>query len=82
MFGPRARSAIWEWHHAKGIETTGYLSRDEAEVLAAAGAEYPRATGVAESGGAGRAEESGAYFAADGPKCGELDEVVPKNRAG
>ena len=42
MFGPRTRSAIGEWQQAKGLEATGYLSREEAEVLAAAGAESPR----------------------------------------
>ncbi len=41
MFGPRTRSAIGEWQQAKGLEATGYLSRDEAEVLAAASAESP-----------------------------------------
>ena len=41
LFGPRTRSAIGEWQQAKGLEATGYLSREEAEVLAAAGAESP-----------------------------------------
>ena len=35
MFGPRTRSAIWEWQQAKGLEATGYLTQDEAEALAA-----------------------------------------------
>ena len=35
MFGPRTRSAIREWQQAKGLETTGYLTRDEAEVFPA-----------------------------------------------
>ena len=39
MFGPRTRSAIREWQQAKGLEATGYVTRDEAEALAAAGAE-------------------------------------------
>ena len=32
MFGPRTRSAIWQSQQAKGLETTGYVLHDEAEV--------------------------------------------------
>ena len=43
MFGRRTRSAIREWQQAKGLEATGYLTADEAEALAAAGAATPEA---------------------------------------
>ena len=66
MFGPRNRSAIWEWQQAKGLETTGYLSRDEAEVLAAAGADSQEA---AEPAGQGNQV---LCFMPEGPKCAEL----------
>ena len=52
MFGPRTRSAIWEWQSAKGLDTTGYLTAEEAAALTALGedagkdiAEYEAATG-------------------------------------
>lgn len=37
IFGPRTRSAIWDWQTAKGQEATGYLTREEAEALGALG---------------------------------------------
>ena len=56
MFGPRTRSAIWEWQSAKGLDTTGYLTAEEAAALAALGeetgketAEYEAATGKEEN---------------------------------
>ena len=72
MFGPRTRSAIGEWQQAKGLEATGYLSREEAEVLAAAGAEsrdQPASRETAEPAGS---RNQVLYFAAAGPKCAEL----------
>ena len=72
MFGPRTRSAIGEWQQAKGLETTGYLSRDEAEVLAAAGAEsqeQPASPGTTELDGP---RNQVLYFMPEGPKCVEL----------
>lgn len=39
MFGPRTRAAIWNWQEAKGLETSGYVSQEEAAALAAVGAE-------------------------------------------
>ncbi len=33
LFGPKTRAAIWEWQNAKGLEATGYLTREEAEAL-------------------------------------------------
>ena len=61
MFGPRTRSAIGEWQQAKGLEATGYLSREEAEVLASAGAEFreqPASRETAESAGSRTAPAS------------------------
>ena len=37
LFGPKTRAAIWDWQNAKGLEATGFLTRDEAEALGAMG---------------------------------------------
>ena len=37
LFGPKTRVAIWDWQNAKGLEATGFLTRDEAEALNAMG---------------------------------------------
>ena len=82
MFGPRTRSAIWEWQQAKGLKTTGYLSRDEAEVLAAAGAEsreQPPSQETAEPGSQGNQV---LYFMPEGPKCVELGSNLGDSDAG
>ncbi len=71
MFGLRIRSAIWEWQLAKGLEPTGYLSRDEAEVIAAAGVEASRETAAPDSQG-----NQVLYFMPEGPKCAELGSYL------
>ena len=68
MFGPRTRSAIWEWQQAKGIETTGYLSRDEAEALAAVGAEYREQPAARETTEPDGPRNQVLYFMPEGPK--------------
>ena len=66
MFGPRTRSAIWEWQQAKGLEATGYLTQDEAETLAAsAGEDRGEGTSQDASNG-GRSGNQVLYFAAAG----------------
>ena len=35
LFGPKTRAAIWDWQSAKGLEASGYLTREEAEALGA-----------------------------------------------
>lgn len=35
LFGPKTRAAIWDWQSAKGLEATGYLTREETEALGA-----------------------------------------------
>ncbi len=37
IFGARTRSAIWDWQTAKGLEVTGYLTREQADALGALG---------------------------------------------
>ena len=37
LFGPKTRAAIWDWQNAKGLEATGFLTREEAEALGAMG---------------------------------------------
>ena len=39
LFGPRTRAAIWDWQKAKGLDASGYVTQEEAEALAAVGAE-------------------------------------------
>ena len=33
IFGPRTRSAIWDWQTAKGLDATGYLMGEQADAL-------------------------------------------------
>ena len=74
MFGPRTRSAIWEWQKAKGLETTGYLTQDEAEALAASAGE-DRGEGTSHDAASGdRSGNQVLYFAAAGPKCRGMPE--------
>ena len=37
VFGPRTRAALRRWQEGRGLEPTGYLTRDQADALAAAG---------------------------------------------
>ena len=69
MFGPRTRSAIWEWQQAKGLEATGYLTQDEAEALAASAGEDRGAGTSHDAASGGRSGNQVLYFAAAGPKC-------------
>ena len=78
MFGPRTRSAIREWQQAKGLEASGYLSREEAEVLAAAGREQAASRETAEPVEPGNQV---LYFAAAGPKCAELGNLGERSAA-
>ena len=74
MFGPRTRSAIWEWQKAKGLEATGYLTQDEAEALAASAGE-DRGEGTSQEASSGaRSGNQVLYFAAAGPKCQDVPE--------
>ena len=69
LFGPRTRSAIWEWQEAKGIEATGYLTREQAEALAAVGADAPGQAAAGESeAGSQAGKQAAAPEAADGPR--------------
>ena len=74
MFGPRTRSAIREWQQAKGLGTTGYLTRDEAEALAAAGAELGKKPPPREAARRIRSGNRALYVAAAGPKCAGMPE--------
>ena len=81
MFVPRNRSAIYGWQQAKGLETTGYLSLHEAEVLAAAGAEYREQPASRETAEPAEPRNQVLYFAAAGPKCAELRSYLYERRA-
>ena len=70
MFGPCARSAIWEWQKAKGAETTGYLTREEAGALAAAGPNVGKPAAALEAAEGPRPFGSQVlHFPEAGPKC-------------
>lgn len=68
LFGPRTRSAIREWQEAKGIEATGYLTREQAEALAAAGADAPGQAASGEAGGSEAGKQAASGEAAEGPR--------------
>ena len=74
MFGPRTRSAIWEWQQAKGLEATGYLTQDEAEALAASAGEDRGKETSQEASSGGQSGNQVLYFAAAGPKCQGMPE--------
>ena len=74
MFGPRTRSAIWEWQQAKGLEATGYLTQDEAEALAASAGENRGERTSQEASSGGQSGNQVLYFAAAGPKCQGMPE--------
>ncbi|MDE0175512.1 MAG: DUF4189 domain-containing protein [Defluviicoccus sp.] len=74
MFGPRTRSAIWEWQQAKGLEATGYLTQEESEALAASAGEIRRERASQDASGEARAGNQVLYFAAAGPKCPGMPE--------
>ena len=69
MFGPRTRLAIRQWQQAKGLEATGYLTRDEAEALTASGAVSQKKPVSRETAKRPRSGNKMLYFAAAGPKC-------------
>ena len=68
LFGPRTRSSIREWQEAKGNEATGYLTREQAEALAAAGADAPGQAASGEAGGSEAGKQAAASEAAEGPR--------------
>jgi len=73
MFGPRTRSAIWEWQQSKGLEATGYLTREEADALAASAEEDREEPASQDTPEGTRAGGQVLYFAAAGPKCSDVD---------
>ena len=87
LFGPKTRAAIWDWQNAKGLEATGFLTREEAEALGAMGQaadayDEEAASDVAEPDEPAFEESvpepSGSrnrvlYF----PQCSGLDELPP-----
>ena len=91
LFGPKTRAAIWDWQNAKGLEATGFLTREEAEALGAMGQAAdayderfdPQVAEPGEPAFEERAPElSGSqnrvlYF----PQCSGLDEL-PSDEAG
>ena len=75
MFGPRTRSAIQEWQKAKGAEATGYLTREEAGTLAAAGRDAGKPPASREAAdGPRRFRSRIPRFPAAGPKCKGMPE--------
>ncbi|MDE0173698.1 MAG: DUF4189 domain-containing protein [Defluviicoccus sp.] len=70
MFGPKTRSAIWQWQEAKGLKATGYLTRDQAAALVATGAAHRIFQGKAYASG-GRATRRAVI---PSPKCTEVSD--------
>jgi len=87
LFGPKTRAAVWDWQNAKGLEATGFLTREEAEALGAMGqaAEAYNEESDPEVAGPGEpASEESAPEPSDSrnrvlyfPQCGGLDELPP-----
>lgn len=87
LFGPKTRAAIWDWQNAKGLEATGFLTREEAEALGAMGqaagahdevsdpdAAEPDEPAFEEGApGASGSKNRVLYF----PQCSGLDELPP-----
>ena len=83
IFGPRTKSAIWEWQRAKGLEASGNLTSEQAEALGAVGKETNARIDQPdfESEPAGeKTREEGVPEASDThnvvlhfPRCNELD---------
>lgn len=74
IFGPRTRAAIAAWQAAHGLDTTGRLSRDQAEALAAAGEEFWQQEVQEAEVVQSDPESRVLYFAAAGPKCTGMPE--------
>jgi len=91
LFGPRTRAAVWDWQNAKGLEATGFLTREEAEALGARGqaaGAYNEESDPEVAGPGDPASEESAPEPSDSrnrvlyfPQCGGLDELPP-NEAG
>ena len=87
LFGPKTRAAIWDWQNAKGLEATGFLTREEAEALGAMGqaagtydeesdpevAEPDEPASEESAPGASGSRNRVLYF----PQCSGLDELPP-----
>ena len=41
IFGPLTRAALWAWQEKRGLTSTGYLMRDQADALVALGRDAP-----------------------------------------
>ena len=74
LIGPQTRSAIREWQQAKGLEPTGYLSRDQAEALAAAAGDSRQTPVAKHAAEPAQSPNQVLYFAAAGPKCPNKDQ--------
>ena len=72
LFGPQTRSAIWEWQQAKGLEPSGYLSRDQAEALSAAAGEMRQPPAAQQATTPTKSPNQVLTFAPPGPQCAEL----------
>ena len=79
MFGPRTRSAIRAWQRAKGLAATGYLTRDQAEALAAAAGEIRQRPSAEQWANPTESRNQVPRFAPAGPKCAELKGRLAKD---
>ena len=73
-FGPRTRRALRQWQQAKGLEATGLLTRDQAEVLAADVVEARRVASEERAQPSGGSRNQIWHFPEAGPKCEGMAE--------
>ena len=86
LFGPSTRAALRQWQTGKGVAATGYLTREQAETLMAAGTGHrsraararrgpPPGAGSGSPGGGEAAESRGRKTATSGGPSGKRGRV-------
>ena len=85
LFGPKTRAAIWDWQDAKGLDATGYLTREQAEALGAisqAGAQFEQPDPQSEMASVEAPKEddveptNSQYTLLHLPQCGEKPNIL------
>jgi formylglycine-generating enzyme required for sulfatase activity len=82
LFGPKTRAAIRKWQAAKGFPASGFLTRDQSDVLAAKGEEVRVAVALPAPNTPGPLPEAAAPYRSgeilkDCPFCPEMVVVPP-----
>ena len=74
VFGAKTRAAIWDWQEANGHEATGYVTREQAESLAAVAAPSGQEQEPPQEAADHPAGNVLVFGPATGPKCAEMGE--------